>query len=82
MSSPCQPLVLLAVQHLCHLTASLDAATVRLLLAGPAVRQAEAAVDAAALAGDVALTKRRCKAWWAAWRQAIRHSQHATSEVL
>lgn len=80
MPSACQPFVVAAVAHLCQLTARLDAATVRALLAVSAVRQAEAAVDAAALAGDVRATRRACRAWWAAWRQAITQSQHATTE--
>lgn len=77
---PCQPVVVAAVTHLCQLTASLDAAALRTLLAVPAVRAAEAAVDAAALAGDVALTKRACKVWWTAWRQAIMQLQHITPQ--
>ena len=64
-----------AVEYVCTLGNRLPVTHVRMLLADPAFRHAEAAVEAACLAGDVALTKSTCRAWWEVTRATIERIQ-------
>lgn len=67
----CQAYVVKATDYICTLSDSLDVDAIRVLMQHPMPRDAEAQVDAAALAGDIVATKQSCRAWWAAWRTAI-----------
>lgn len=68
----CNEYVAKAVTYLCDtLAAGLSAEHARALWADSAVRAAEAAVDAAALAGDIDGTKAACRAWWLAALEAL-----------
>jgi len=57
-----------AGEYICKLADGLSAEQCRALLAMPGHRTAERAVDAAALAEDVAQTKAACRVWWEAFK--------------
>lgn len=60
----CQVYVGKTVEFVCTVGNALPDAQRRALLADPTFRQAEAAVEAACLTGDVEETKRQCRGWW------------------
>lgn len=80
--SRCQGYVQLAVDYICMLMVQQDVALCRALAHDPALGALEQAVNVAVLDGDARATKAACRAWWAAWRQAIKQAHHTTTEAF